>query len=79
MDEDPFQRQIYFLIFVESLETIFSHYTDTCVVVLDYPEIRGKDISKFKKEAIRNILHANINVNSRRLISEFPGDGIKLI
>ena len=27
MDEDPLQRRIYFLTFVESLEMIFSQYT----------------------------------------------------
>ena len=29
--------------------------------------------------AIRNLLHANIDVHSRRLIAEFPKDGIKCI
>ena len=28
---------------------------------------------------IRNILHENIDVHSRRLIGEFPGDGVKCI
>ena len=31
------------------------------------------------KKAIRNILHANIGVHSRRLINEFPGYGVKYI
>ena len=44
MDEDPLQRRIYFLTFVESLEMIFSHYTETCEVFLDYPKIGGDDI-----------------------------------
>ena len=44
MDEDPFQRCIYFLTFVESLEMIFSHFTETCEVLLDYPKIGGDDI-----------------------------------
>ena len=38
MDEDPLQRRIYFLTFVESLEMIFSQYTETCEVILDYPK-----------------------------------------
>ena len=29
------------------------------------------------KQAIRNLLHANSDVHSRRLIAEFPEDGIK--
>ena len=44
MDEDPLQRRIYFLTFVESLEMIFSQYTETCEVLLGYPKIGGDDI-----------------------------------
>ena len=44
MDEDPLQRQIYFLIFVESLGVIFSQYTETCEVIIDYTKIGGDDI-----------------------------------
>ena len=70
MDEDPPQRRIYFLPFVESLEMIFSQYAETCEVLLDYPKIGGDDIIKdfFKKKAIRNLLHANIDLHNRRLI-----------
>ena len=76
MDEDPLQRQIYFLTFVESPEMIFSKYTENCEVILDYPKIGGDDIESFAKKAIRNILHANIYVHSRILIAEFPIDEI---
>ena len=44
IDEDPLQRRIYFLIFVEPLEMIFSPYKETCEVLLDYPRIGGDDI-----------------------------------
>ena len=46
---------------------------------LDYPKIGGWNIKSFEKNSIGNILHANIDVHSRRLIAEFPGDGIKCI
>ena len=73
MDEDPLQRRIYFLTFVELLEMIFSQYTETCEVLLDYPKIGGGDIVEdYAKKAIRNLLHANIDVHSRILIAEFP-------
>ena len=32
-----------------------------------------------QKQAIRNLLHANSDVQSRRLIAEFPKDGIKCL
>ena len=79
MDEDPLQRRIYFLTFVESLEIIFSQYTETCEVLIDYPRIGGDDIEGSAKKSIRNLLRANIDVHSKRLIAEFPADGIKFI
>ena len=33
----------------------------------------------YVKKAIRNILHANIDVHRRRLIAEFPVYGVKYI
>ena len=44
MDEDPLQRRIYFLTFVESLDIIFSQYTETREVLLDYPKIGGDNV-----------------------------------
>ena len=80
MNEDPLQRWIHFLIFIDSLDMIFSQYREPCEVLLDYPKIGGDDvIEDYEKQAIRNLLHANIDVHSRRLIAEFPKDGIKCI
>ena len=57
---------------------IFSQYTETCGVLLDDPKIGWDDIIEdYAKKDIRNLLHANIDVQSRRLIAEFPKDGIK--
>ena len=58
---------------------IFSQYTETCEVLLDYPKIGGDNIKKITINAIRGIFNANIDVQSRRLIDEFPVDGIKCI
>ena len=69
LDEDPLQRRIHFLKLVESLEIIFSQYKETCGVLLDYPKIGGENIKEFSKKAIRNILHTNIDMYSRRLIA----------
>ena len=44
MDEDPLQRRIYFLTFIDSFDMIFSQYTETCEVLLDYPKIGGDDV-----------------------------------
>ena len=40
-DDDPLQRKIYFLKFVESPEMIFSQYKETCGVLIYYPKIGG--------------------------------------
>ena len=58
---------------------IFSQYTETCEVIIDNPKIGGDDIEYYAKNATRNILHANIDAHSRRLIAEFPMDGIQCI
>ena len=58
---------------------IFSQYTETCEEIIDDPKIRGDDIEDYSKKAIRNILHADIDVHGRRLIAEFPMDGKKCI
>ena len=79
LDEDPLQRGIYFLTFVESLEMIFFHYKETCEVLLDNPGIGGGNIKEFAEKDIRNRLHANIDVHSRRLIADFQGYEIKFI
>ena len=47
MDEDHLQRHIYFFTFVESLEMIFSQYTETCEAILDDPKIGGGDIEDY--------------------------------
>ena len=59
---------------------IFSQYKEKCEILLDDPKIGGDDIIEDDaKKSIRNPLHANIDVHSRRLIAEFPMDGIKCI
>ena len=68
MDEDPLQRWIYFLTFIDSLDIIFSQYRETCEFLLDYPKIGGGDVKDYAKQAIRNILNANSDVHIRGLI-----------
>ena len=92
MDGDPLQSLIYFLTFIESPDMIFSQYRETCEVLLDYSKIGGDDviedyskiggddvIEDYSKKDIRDLLHANIDLHSRRLIAEFPKYGIKSI
>ena len=43
LNEDPIQRRIYFLTFIESLEMIFSQYKENFEVLLYYPKIGGKN------------------------------------
>ena len=49
------------------------------MVLLDYPTIGEEDIKNHVKKAVRDIIHANIDVHSRRLIAKFPGYGVKYI
>ena len=79
LGEDILQCRIYFLTFMESLEMIFSQYKEICEVLLYCPTILGKDIKYYVSKAIKNILHANIDVQSRRLVAKIPADGVKFI
>ena len=56
---------------------IFSQYKETCEVLLDYPKIEGENIKDFVIESIFYLLYTNIDVHSRSLIADFPGDGVK--
>ena len=58
---------------------MFSKYTETCEVIIDYPKIGGGDIGDYAKNSMRNLLHANIDVHSIILITRFPMDGINCI
>ena len=58
---------------------IFSKYKETFEVLLDYPKMGGGNIKDFVKKVLRNLLHPYIDVYSRTLIDEFPGDGVKYI
>ena len=58
---------------------VFSQYRETYEVLRDYPKLEGGNIKDYAKMAIRNLLHANSCVHSRRLITEFPDDGIRCI
>ena len=47
MDEDPLQRPIYFLTILESLQMVFSQYTETFEVITDYPNMGRDDIEDY--------------------------------
>ena len=42
LDEDPLQRRIYFLTFIDSLNMVFSQYRETYEVLKDYPKLEGE-------------------------------------
>ena len=50
---------------------IFSWYKETCEVLLYYSKIVAENIKESEKKGIKNILHANIDVQSIILIAEF--------
>ena len=58
---------------------IFSQYRETYEVLRDYPKTEGGNVKDYENFSIRNLLHANSCVHSRRLIAEFPEDGIKCL
>ena len=51
LNENPLQRQVYFLSLIKLLEMIFYHYKETCEVLLYDPKIGGEDIKYFQKKS----------------------------
>ena len=77
LDEDPLQRRIHFLTFIDSLNMVFPQYRETYEVLRNYPKIEGENVKDYAKQTIIKLLYANSFVHSRRLIAELPKDGIK--
>ena len=72
LDEDPLQRRIYFLTFIDSLNMVFPQYIETYEVLRNYPKMEGENVKDYAKIAIRNLLHANSCVHSRRFMADSP-------
>ena len=49
LDEDPLQRRIYFLTFIDSLNMVFTQYRETYEVLRDYPKMEGENIKYYAK------------------------------
>ena len=47
LDEDPLQRLIYFLTFIDSLNMVFSQYRETYEVLREYPKNGGGKYKRF--------------------------------
>ena len=52
MDEDPLQRRIYFLTFIDSLDMVYSQYIETCEVIIDYPKKEGTVLLRIMKKRL---------------------------
>ena len=80
MDEDPLQRRIYFLTFIDSLDMIFLNKEELLksFQIIQIVFLVGR-VKYYAKQAIRNLLYANSAVHSRRFIAEFPKYGIKCL
>ena len=76
--QDPLQRRICFLIFVDSLEMMFLGINKLVNYSFIIQKQEGSILKKLKT-VIRNILNSSIDVHSRRFISDLPGDGVKCI
>ena len=55
---------------------VFSQYRETYEVLRDYPKLEGGNIKDYEKLPLETFC-MQIVVHSRRLIAEFPEDGIK--
>ena len=49
------------------------------MLLVDYPSIRGEDLTDYTKKAAWNIFHSYIDAHSKISIDEYPGDGVQAI
>ena len=49
LDEDPLQRRIYFLTFIDSLNMVSSQYRETYEGLRYYPKMEGGSIKDYAK------------------------------
>ena len=67
----------FLLSFMSSLKIFLSQFKETCMLLMDYPSIRGEYLLDYAKNDIWNLLHAHIDANSQILRDEYPGDGLQ--
>ena len=64
---------------MNSLKIVLSPFSETYMLLMDYPSIRGKEIPYHAENPTWNILCAYIDAHSQILIYEYPGDGVQSI
>ena len=64
---------------MNSLEILLSQISETYMLLMDYPWIRGEEIPDYAKKATWNLLHAYIDAHSQILIDKFTGYGVQAI
>ena len=79
LDEDPLQRQVYFLPFTNSLKMVLSQFSENYMLLMNYTFIREEDFPDYAKKATCNLLHTYIDAHSKILIYEYIGDGVQAI
>ena len=50
-DEDSLQCRVYFLFFMNSLKIVLSPFSETYMLLMDYPSIRGEELPYHAKNA----------------------------
>ena len=61
---------------MNSLKNLLSQFSETYMLLMDYPSIRGEDIPDYDKKATWNILCAYIDADSQRLFDECIGGAV---
>ena len=65
LDKDPLNFRVYFLSLLNSLKIALSKFSETYMLIADYPFIRGEEIPDYAKKATCNLLHVYIYAHSQ--------------
>ena len=64
---------------MNSLQVLSSDFSETYMLLIDYPYIRGEELPDYVKESSCNLLHAYTYLHSQRWLYECPGNGVQTI
>ena len=68
LDKDSIHRQVYLLSFINSLRISSSPFSETYMLIMDYPSMKIKETLDYDKRATRKKLHTYIDTHSQIII-----------
>ena len=79
LEDDQLHHLVYLLSFIHSLKNLLSQLSETYMLLMYYPAIRGWGVIGFAKKATWNLLNEYIDTHLQIIIDECPGNILQAI